>query len=53
MMGVFTECERAMIRERVMAGLRTAKKKGVKLGRRPINPSVVGEIRRHRAKGTG
>jgi len=36
MMGVFAEFERAMIVERVNAGLATARAKGVKLGRRPI-----------------
>ena len=32
MMGVFAEFERAMIRDRVKAGLANAKAKGVKLG---------------------
>lgn len=36
MMGVFAEFERALIRERVMAGLKRAKAEGVKLGR-PAN----------------
>lgn len=36
MMGVFAEFERAMIRERVMAGLARAREEGTKLGRRPI-----------------
>jgi DNA invertase Pin-like site-specific DNA recombinase len=36
MMGVFAEFERAMIRERVMAGLARAREDGTKLGRRPI-----------------
>ena len=36
MMGVFAEFERAMIRERVMAGLARAREEGIKLGRRPI-----------------
>jgi DNA invertase Pin-like site-specific DNA recombinase len=53
MMGVFAEFERAMIRERVIAGLRTAKKKGVKLGRRRIDGEKVGKIRQLRAKGYG
>jgi DNA invertase Pin-like site-specific DNA recombinase len=53
MMGVFAEFERAMIRERVIAGLRTAKKKGVKLGRRRIDGDKVGKIRQLRAKGYG
>jgi DNA invertase Pin-like site-specific DNA recombinase len=33
MMGVFAECERAMIRERVNAGLARAKAEGKRLGR--------------------
>jgi len=37
MMGVFAEFERAMIVERINAGLATARAKGVKLGRRPID----------------
>lgn len=36
MMGVFAEFERAMIRERVMAGLARAREDGTKLGRKPI-----------------
>lgn len=36
MLGVFAEFERAMIRERVMAGLARAKAEGTKLGRRKI-----------------
>lgn len=36
MMGVFAEFERAMIRERVMAGLARAREEGTKLGRRRI-----------------
>jgi DNA invertase Pin-like site-specific DNA recombinase len=39
MMGVFAEFERAMIRERVNAGLARARAQGVKLGRRPIDAS--------------
>src|ERR1700738_5310981 len=34
MMGVFAEFERAMIRERVLAGLSRAKEQGIRLGRR-------------------
>lgn len=36
MLGVFAEFERAMIRERVMAGLARARADGIKLGRKPI-----------------
>jgi len=41
MMGVFAEFERAMIRERVCAGLERAKANGIKLGRRSnIDPNT-------------
>jgi DNA invertase Pin-like site-specific DNA recombinase len=53
MMGVFAEFERAMIVERVNAGLARARAKGVKLGRRPVSPSVEGQIRALRATGLG
>jgi DNA invertase Pin-like site-specific DNA recombinase len=36
MLGVFAEFERAMIRERVMAGLSRAKAEGIQLGRRRL-----------------
>jgi DNA invertase Pin-like site-specific DNA recombinase len=36
MMGVFAEFERAMIRERVLAGLARAKEQGINLGRRRL-----------------
>jgi len=36
MMGAFAEFERAMIRERVLAGLARAKEQGTRLGRRRI-----------------
>jgi DNA invertase Pin-like site-specific DNA recombinase len=54
MMGVFAEFERAMIRERVRAGLERAKAQGKKLGRRRNeDPNRIAEVRRLRAKGTG
>jgi DNA invertase Pin-like site-specific DNA recombinase len=54
MMGVFAEFERAMIRERVRAGLERAKAQGKKLGRRRNeNPKLAAEVRRLRAKGMG
>lgn len=53
MMGVFAEFERAMIRDRVKAGLATARAKGTKLGRRPVSSVQVNEIRRLRAEGHG
>jgi DNA invertase Pin-like site-specific DNA recombinase len=45
MMGVFAEFERALIRERVMAGLERAKAQGTKLGRRPIDAKKEAAIR--------
>jgi DNA invertase Pin-like site-specific DNA recombinase len=54
MMGVFAEFERAMIRERVRAGLERAKAQGKKLGRRRNDdPKRAAEVRRLRAKGIG
>src|SRR5881392_475746 len=44
MCGVFAEFERAMIVERVNSGLARARAKGVKLGRRPVKPSVEERI---------
>ena len=40
MMGVFAEFERAMIRERVLAGLARAKEQGTRLGRRRIEDAM-------------
>ena len=51
MIGVFAEFERAMIRERVHAGLERAKSKGIKLGRREISSIVKRNIIKERAKG--
>ena len=53
MAAVFGELERAMIRERVNAGLARARAKGAQLGRRPVRPSVRAKIRDHLAAGTG
>ena len=53
MCGVFAESERAMIRERVNAGLARAKAKGTKLGRRPVKPAIEARIRELRAEGMG
>jgi DNA invertase Pin-like site-specific DNA recombinase len=56
MLGVFAEFERAMIRERVMAGLSRAKADGVQLGRRRLEDTdadKVAAIMTARAKGTG
>jgi DNA invertase Pin-like site-specific DNA recombinase len=56
MMGVFAEFERAMIRERVMAGLARAKEQGTKLGRHRLEDTdadKVTAIVAARAAGTG
>src|SRR5205085_12662643 len=41
MLGVFAEFERAMIVERVKAGLPRARSQGRQLGRRPVSTDVV------------
>jgi DNA invertase Pin-like site-specific DNA recombinase len=46
MMGVFAEFERALIRERIMAGLERAKAQGTKLGRRSIDGEKEAAIRK-------
>jgi DNA invertase Pin-like site-specific DNA recombinase len=51
MAGVFAELERAVIRERVMAGLARAKRDGKKLGRRPTNKSKQRKIERALSRG--
>jgi DNA invertase Pin-like site-specific DNA recombinase len=53
MLGVFAEFEREIIRERVNAGLARAKARGVRLGRRPVKPSVEARIRELRSEGMG
>jgi DNA invertase Pin-like site-specific DNA recombinase len=53
MMGVFAEFERAIIRERVMAGLARAKAEGKQLGRPTVGTDVEDEIRALRRTGLG
>lgn len=53
MLGVFAEFERAVIRERVMAGLSRARESGIKLGRKPIDEAKAGKIRTLLAEGQG
>src|SRR5262245_43380907 len=58
MLGVFAEFERAMSRERVLAGLARARKDGIHLGRKFIEDtedggSKVKKVRALRAKGVG
>ena len=51
MMGVFAEFERAMIQERVKAGLARAVARGAKLGRPQISMRKERQIREARAEG--
>ena len=53
MMGVFAEFERAMIVERVKAGLSRARSQGKRLGRRPVSTDVVERIHEQLAAGAG
>ena len=53
MCGVFAEFERAMIQERVKAGLARARAKGKTLGRPKVNGGVRRAILKARAAGTG
>jgi DNA invertase Pin-like site-specific DNA recombinase len=52
-MGVFAEFERAIIRERVMAGLARAKAEGKQLGLPTVGANVENEIRALRRTGLG
>ena len=51
MMGVFAEFERAMIRDRVRAGLANAKAKGIRLGAPRKSAQVLKLIQQEKAKG--
>jgi DNA invertase Pin-like site-specific DNA recombinase len=51
MCGVFAEFERAMIQERVKAGLKRAKDQGKSLGRPPVPPITVDKIKSLREEG--
>ena len=53
MLGVFAEFERAMIQERVRAGLARARAQGKRLGRPRVGPRVEAAVRAARAKGKG
>jgi DNA invertase Pin-like site-specific DNA recombinase len=53
MMGVFAEFERAMIRERVQAGLQRARAQGKRLGRPRVAEHLEERIRTLRAGGMG
>ena len=51
MMGVFAEFERAMVQERVKAGLERAKAQGKRLGRPPVPPIKIAKIKELRQQG--
>ncbi len=51
--GAFAECERAMIRSRVNAGLARARARGVKLGRPKVGRNVEAAVRDRLAAGEG
>ena len=53
MLGVFSEFERAMIRDRVLAGLHRARSSGKRLGRPPTKPYQVDQIRAALGEGRG
>jgi len=53
MLGVFAEFERAILRERVNAGLARARAEGKTLGRPKIDAKIEARVRKHLAKGTG
>jgi DNA invertase Pin-like site-specific DNA recombinase len=54
MLGVFSEFERAMIRDRVLAGLHRARTvDGKRLGRPPMSPIKIDRIKRALADGKG
>jgi DNA invertase Pin-like site-specific DNA recombinase len=53
MCGVFAQLERAMIQERVKAGLSRARAQGKRLGRPSVAPSVVSKVKARRRKGQG
>jgi DNA invertase Pin-like site-specific DNA recombinase len=53
MLSVFSEFERAMIRDRVRAGLDRARSSGKRLGRPPMAPIKIDRIRRALDEGRG
>ena len=53
MCGVFAEFERAMIQERVKAGLARARAQGKVLGRPRVSARIEASVRSLRAKGRG
>ena len=53
MCGVFAEFERAMIQERIKAGLTRARVQGTRLGRPPVSSRIVAKVKALRATGKG
>jgi DNA invertase Pin-like site-specific DNA recombinase len=53
MLGVFAEFERALVQERVRAGLQRARVQGKRLGRPPVPADVVAAARASHAAGKG
>ena len=53
MLGVFAEFERALIQERLKAGLQRVRMEGKRLGRPRVSAKVEEQIREARAKGAG
>ncbi len=53
MCGVFAEFERAMIVERVNAGLDRARANGTRLGRPTVSPTIAAKVHQLRANGMG
>jgi DNA invertase Pin-like site-specific DNA recombinase len=53
MLGVFSEFERAMVRDRVLAGLARARRDNKRLGRPPMSPIRVEKIQRALSDGKG
>lgn len=53
MLGIFAEFERAVMRERVLAGLARARQEGKRLGRPTVSSEIEAAIRAQLAKGTG
>jgi DNA invertase Pin-like site-specific DNA recombinase len=51
MLGVFAEFERAMIQQRIRAGLERAKAQGKRLGRKPVPPITLRKIESYLAAG--
>ena len=53
MLSVFGEFERAMIRDRVLAGLERARRSNIRLGRPPMSPIRIAHVRRSLTEGKG